>query len=109
MPSSTREQALCSTILAVSLSIPVCRCSNGDWPNRSLFLTLGKLVVDVAKLVLYVVYFVVLFTNYGMPLIMVCLINARIFLPGLFPCHTMLMQSYICRLRSEILFERLLM
>jgi hypothetical protein len=44
---------------------------NGEWPNRTLYLTAGKLLVDVAKLVVYVAYFLILFANYGMPLIMV--------------------------------------
>ena len=44
---------------------------NGDWPNRTLYLTLGKLFVDVLKLVTYMAYFLILFYNYGMPLIMV--------------------------------------
>jgi len=65
----------CACLLALHASrrVRVCvrACRNGDWPNRSLYLTLGKLCVDVAKLLTYVAYFLILFANYGMPLIMV--------------------------------------
>ena len=61
---------------------------NGDWPNRSFYLTLGKLAVDVAKLLTYVAYFLILFANYGMPLIMVRCSIEVCFCPLVSPHHS---------------------
>ena len=43
----------------------------GEWHDRTLYTLYGKLAVDLVKLAVYGGYFLVIFTYYGMPLIMV--------------------------------------
>jgi hypothetical protein len=43
----------------------------GEWHDRGLYTLYCKLGVDVAKLSVYVAYFLLLFSHYGMPLVMV--------------------------------------
>lgn len=43
----------------------------GDWGDKSLYLMYGKLGVDLVKLAVYFMYFLLLFVFYGMPIIMV--------------------------------------
>jgi E3 ubiquitin-protein ligase synoviolin len=42
-----------------------------EWINRSLYLMYGKLVIDVVKLFVYIMYFILLFHYYSMPMSMV--------------------------------------
>lgn len=43
----------------------------GEWANRNLYLMYGKLAVDLLKLFVYVMYFLILFTYYQMPMHMI--------------------------------------
>ena len=42
-----------------------------EWINRSLYLMYGKLVIDTVKLFVYIMYFILLFHYYSMPMSMV--------------------------------------
>lgn len=64
------ELELVRIVYRYSIAI-IARNMPAEWPSRSLYLLYGKLLVDIARLLVTSAYFYLLSAHYGMPIIMV--------------------------------------
>ena len=69
-------RAQASIVVSVFLKYTLSVIDNyleGRWENKGVYVFYLELITDMLHLLVYLVFFIIVFTNYGLPLHLVCL------------------------------------